>query len=938
MAETSLARQLRKLRTPQTTQLRQTHGRDSFLYGYREALNITCDAHHAIANSGLDVLAKHDPIVDKYKSLFSESSKDFERSIQNSDDNAKLDEEIEKFLIDVITPYFLLTNSHKALEWLVYKYRINEFNTDALILATLPYHETRLFSRVVQICKSVREPTSQWHWLANIATAGTHLPKSTLINQCTSNVNLLSKILNTAARFEHSSSNVYVSFCTALVVGVINASFNVGAINCVLKYVAKGLRSANTNFVSSSYVVFGFLAAKARDNDNVLTDKIVHKILLRSLKNLRRSPVKQEIEADYIKFLSLVCKHSESNLPLKFVENLPESVYARLDEKSSSLTSRLCTTLTANLNESTYATLINLLSSAARPEHVAGCLKTMIESENISKEHAHALLNFLDDNYPSEIERLFAVSETAKLKTRFPPSLYKKYHERALMKQKMQNQLPETRKRKRNALDEDLTPTAMLPVYALKDLCAIEALTMLPTVKTAQESEKLINAIFTAKVSEHGQRKMNEMMGKAWFNSLDSNRLQCEVISSIVKSYRSSPWKKKLRKFCVDGKNISAVIDSLTLLDSSSDTQRRVRTRRTINARAPIDLNNESWQQVVILLEQTPSTFANSTCLMQTCFSILNGTLLANTGGSLDYLKKLLVSTISLCVDQSDCDMKAFDIHCVLETLKYLKKREIQRETLSLVVKVSHHFQKEMQQNIVNIFGYISASMLQHNDAFTATVIDETFQTLLPCISNSKDKVRDSVHDVFIDAFDDIPSHRRLILFQNLVKLTGKHPLWYIAIRLIGKHACSKAANADNYSLFAHNLILTCDVVVQLETLIMLLETSISFNNGVLSHLGRKFALSENERREMIVLLTSTVTNVLANEKFVECVAAGDWTVVKDAFQSLIRCLMTAINSVSIQAEQRRKSVQASNNAFCRHLYKILGKVSLSTCSTVMPQ
>lgn len=52
--------------------------------------------------------------------LFSDTSLTFERSIQTKEVNDSLDQTIRRFLIR-LSPYFLLSPAHKALEWLVHR-------------------------------------------------------------------------------------------------------------------------------------------------------------------------------------------------------------------------------------------------------------------------------------------------------------------------------------------------------------------------------------------------------------------------------------------------------------------------------------------------------------------------------------------------------------------------------------------------------------------------------------------------------------------------------------------------------------------------------------------------------------------------------------------------------------------------------------------------
>lgn len=97
--------------------------------------------------SGLEELKKLcDAFDDFEKTLFAPSSISLERSVQDHKVNEKLNAEIEKFLV-LLSPYFLLNTAHKALEWLIHRFHVHQFNKDHYLLLILPYHESRIFVR-----------------------------------------------------------------------------------------------------------------------------------------------------------------------------------------------------------------------------------------------------------------------------------------------------------------------------------------------------------------------------------------------------------------------------------------------------------------------------------------------------------------------------------------------------------------------------------------------------------------------------------------------------------------------------------------------------------------------------------------------------------------------------------------------------------------------
>lgn len=95
--------------------------------------------------------------------LFSDQTLNFERSVQSKEVNESLNENIGRFLVR-LSPYFLLSPAHKALEWLVHRFFIHFYNVDELMRCIFPYHEHNYFVRALQMIRFNDRPGS-WNWL-----------------------------------------------------------------------------------------------------------------------------------------------------------------------------------------------------------------------------------------------------------------------------------------------------------------------------------------------------------------------------------------------------------------------------------------------------------------------------------------------------------------------------------------------------------------------------------------------------------------------------------------------------------------------------------------------------------------------------------------------------------------------------------------------------
>lgn len=271
---TSLAKQLQKLAIPGQPSLRQVASkkRPSLLFDAKEAADIDVDTIFSLGTNGLEELISIDRSFSEFeRSLFHESCKDFERTVQMKDVLEDVDEKISSFLRR-LSPYFLLKPAQKCLEWLIRVFRINSFNVDAIMECVLPYYETKLFARVVQLLP-LKDPSSTWHWLRPIQKAGSPLSKLTLVQHCVSVQSFLIFVCEMVHRslkvHKHSSASaprVVVAFYTSTILEVLETASPVSEdlVSRLLPYIIKGLRSSNVDYRAASFMVTSQLSSVAK--------------------------------------------------------------------------------------------------------------------------------------------------------------------------------------------------------------------------------------------------------------------------------------------------------------------------------------------------------------------------------------------------------------------------------------------------------------------------------------------------------------------------------------------------------------------------------------------------------------------------------------------------------------------------------------------------
>uniref|UniRef100_A0A8C0DRX7 HEAT repeat-containing protein 1 n=1 Tax=Balaenoptera musculus TaxID=9771 RepID=A0A8C0DRX7_BALMU len=293
---TSLAQQLQRLALPQSDpSLLSRDEVASLLFDPKEAATIDRDTAFAIGCTGLEELLGIDPSFERFEApLFSQLAKTLERSVQTKAVNKQLDENISLFLVH-LSPYFLLKPAQKCLEWLIHRFHIHLYNQDSLIACVLPYHETRIFVRVIQLLK-INNSKHKWFWLLPIKQSGVPLAKGTLVTHCYKDLgfmdficSLVTKSVKIFAEYPGSSAQlrVLLTFYASTIVSALVTAEDLSD-NIVAKlfpYVQKGLKSSLPDYRAATYMIICQISVKV-----TMEDTFVNSLASQIIKTLTRIP------------------------------------------------------------------------------------------------------------------------------------------------------------------------------------------------------------------------------------------------------------------------------------------------------------------------------------------------------------------------------------------------------------------------------------------------------------------------------------------------------------------------------------------------------------------------------------------------------------------------------------------------------------------------
>ncbi|XP_061847030.1 HEAT repeat-containing protein 1 [Colius striatus] len=293
---TSLAEQLKRLALPQNDpSLLNRSEVASLLFSSKEAASIDRDTFFAIGCTGLEELIGIDPSFEVFQSsLFSSTSKGLERSVQSKAVNQQLNKNISLFLIH-LSPYFMLKPAQKCLEWLIHRFHIHLYNQDSLIGCVLPYHETKLFVRVIQLL-DIKSPTHKWHWMDPIRKPGVPLARGTVITHCYKDLDFMDFICRLVAKsvkvFSECPGNsaqlrVLLVFYASTIVSALGAAERITdtIISMLLPYIQKGLKSSIQDYRAATYMIICQMTVKV-----TVETSLVHSLMLQISKTLSKVP------------------------------------------------------------------------------------------------------------------------------------------------------------------------------------------------------------------------------------------------------------------------------------------------------------------------------------------------------------------------------------------------------------------------------------------------------------------------------------------------------------------------------------------------------------------------------------------------------------------------------------------------------------------------
>ncbi|ESK96722.1 u3 small nucleolar RNA-associated protein 10 [Moniliophthora roreri MCA 2997] len=285
---------------------------ESYLFTGKDADQYDLDSLYALAVNGFLQLVSLNPTLGTYEdALFSHSAKSTDRTLLTAEANSELDASISSFL-QALGPYLMEAPTGKVIEWLVRRFRINEFNVEDILALFLPYHETPHFAKMNTILHI--KPNTTWSFLLPFKSAAQSVPRIALVSEMTKNTvaaRFIASLLPNAIK-EERAHRTLIAFNAATLCDFItrSKSLDEGTLAYLLPALVDPLQiESPKEAILGSYILIATLSHKCS-----LTPAALKAFLVAMISRAHQVSVTQLVNA-----LISVCE------PQEILDELPSS-------------------------------------------------------------------------------------------------------------------------------------------------------------------------------------------------------------------------------------------------------------------------------------------------------------------------------------------------------------------------------------------------------------------------------------------------------------------------------------------------------------------------------------------------------------------------------------------------------------------------------------
>ncbi|KAI9877013.1 MAG: snoRNA-binding rRNA-processing protein utp10 [Pleopsidium flavum] len=297
--------------------------------------------------------------------------------------------------------------------------------------------------------------------------------------------------------------------------------------------------------------------------------------------------------------------------------------------------------------------------------------------------------------------------------------------------------------------------------------------------------------------------------------------------SNAASQYRQNMATDTLRSVRLTTNVLVLIVDKLpSAAVNAGDKAPAVKRRRTSNgevaAMNPYDAKElaAAIQKITFVLELIDSSKPEThPQLLQGLFHVLGELQLlkSQTASDLAYLHSLVLGSLLAVVDSfkngavPKLDRAAVRVDLLVDCIRSTANPQVQKAALLLVGSLATVAPELVLHSIMPVFTFMGASVLRQGDEYSAYVIDQTIEQVVPYLVDAMKKQNRDVLSgsselllSFVAAFEHIPWHRRLTLFDSLIKKLGPEDFLFALLAMLAdKYAVNKSVQDFAVDLMA---------------------------------------------------------------------------------------------------------------------------------------
>ncbi|KAJ8929226.1 hypothetical protein NQ314_018105 [Rhamnusium bicolor] len=379
------------------------------------------------------------------------------------------------------------------------------------------------------------------------------------------------------------------------------------------------------------------------------------------------------------------------------------------------------------------------------------------------------------------------------------------------------------------------------------------------------------------------------------------------------------------------------ILQPLTKMrDVQSPKQDLTKKRRRVSVVPTIDiLDTLEWKKGISILEfiQDKKKIRNADSLLPVLFDILKKCLEFDEQASVEYPKQLILSLILHCCIKTAGEAlpeNIFNMELIVQCIRASQNPQTHHHALLVLAHTAQLVPIQVLHHMMAIFTFMGSSVLRHDDAYSFQIITKIVDTIIPIlVEDSQVTNIAKVLRVFVDALLDVPEHRRMPLYKQLLNRIDAKENLYLFLLLVFEsqvlHSGQEKQRKDN-SLkkleIAANLCreFSPDIVIYtcIKLITYLNELPDDKDDGMeTDNDGGTFnvaAHTSKDFRHYKYLLLKFTANLLASQEFVIQVAAlneEEELSLENLFKEMIINSLQYIQRISRVAEKASNSPQA---------------------------